>query len=36
MLVVKNIKKKFIKCCKDGKTREFYANDGISFEASEG
>lgn len=36
MLVVKDIKKKFIRCCKDGKNREFYANDGISFEASEG
>lgn len=36
MLKVDNIKKKFIRYTKDNKQEEFFANDGISFEAKDG
>lgn len=36
MLKVENIKKKFIRYTKDNKQEEFFANDGISFEAKDG
>jgi sodium transport system ATP-binding protein len=36
MLKVENIKKKFIRYTKDQKKEEFFANDGISFEAHDG
>lgn len=36
VLKVNNVKKKFIKYKQNGKKEEFYANDGISFEAKEG
>ncbi len=36
MLIVKNIKKKFVTHDKSTKNKYFYANDGISFEAKDG
>ena len=36
MLKVYNVKKKFIKYQEKGQKKEFFANDGISFEAHEG
>lgn len=36
MLIVKDIKKKFVRLKKSGEKEEFYADNGISFEAKEG